>query len=150
MSYFKIQKGPRDPDPPFPTPMATTLRTATLALVHSTADYCAPVWCRSTHTRLIEPAINDALRIVMGHLRPTPVENLPILAGIQPAKLRRKAATLSLTPCHGHLLQSAFTCPPSRFARYLKSGHPFVPGRVSSNINNFYYSDNRYIRVFVF
>jgi len=24
---------------------ATTLRTATLALVHSTAEYCAPVWC---------------------------------------------------------------------------------------------------------
>jgi len=28
---------------------ATTLRTATLALVHSTAKYCAPVWCRSAH-----------------------------------------------------------------------------------------------------
>jgi len=25
---------------------ATTLRIATLALVHSTAEYCAPVWCR--------------------------------------------------------------------------------------------------------
>jgi len=30
---------------------ATTLRTATLALMHSTAEYCAPVWCRSPHTR---------------------------------------------------------------------------------------------------
>ena len=39
---------------------ATTLRTATLALVHSTAEYCAPVWCRSAHTRLIDPTINDA------------------------------------------------------------------------------------------
>jgi len=28
---------------------ATTLRTATLALVHSTAEYCAPVWCRSAY-----------------------------------------------------------------------------------------------------
>jgi len=46
---------------------ATTLRTATLVLVHSTAEYCVPVWCRwcrSAHTRLIDPAINDALRIV--------------------------------------------------------------------------------------
>jgi len=61
---------------------ATALRTATLALVHWTAKYCAPVWCRSAHTRLIDPTINDALRIVTGCLRPTPVDNLPILAGI--------------------------------------------------------------------
>ena len=31
---------------------AGTLRIATLALVHSTAGYCAPVWCRSAHTRM--------------------------------------------------------------------------------------------------
>jgi len=30
------------------------LRTATLALVHSTADHCAPVSCRSGHTRLTD------------------------------------------------------------------------------------------------
>ena len=40
---------------------AITLQTATLTLVHSTAEYCAPVWCRSALTRLINPAINDAL-----------------------------------------------------------------------------------------
>jgi len=34
---------------------ATALRTVTLALVHSTAEYCAPVWCRSAHTHLIDP-----------------------------------------------------------------------------------------------
>ena len=50
---------------------ATTLRTANLALVHLTAEYCAPVWCRSAQTRFIDPAINDALRIVTGCLRPT-------------------------------------------------------------------------------
>jgi len=75
---------------------ATTLRLAALALVHSTAEYCAPVWCRSAHTRLIDPGINDALRIVTGCLRPSPADNLPILAGIQPAELRRNEATLSL------------------------------------------------------
>jgi len=89
---------------------ATTLGTATMALVHSTAEYCAPVWCRSAHTRLIDPTINDALRIVTGCMRPTPADNLPILAGNQPAELRRRGATLSLgrraiEP--GHLLQSA-------------------------------------------
>jgi len=59
---------------------ATTLRTATLG--HSTAEYCAHVWCCSAHTRLADPTINDALRIVTGCLRPTPADNLPILAGI--------------------------------------------------------------------
>jgi len=50
----------------------TTLRTATLALVRLTAEFCAPAWNCSAHTRLIDPAINDALRIVTGCLRPTP------------------------------------------------------------------------------
>jgi len=115
---------------------ATTLRIATLALVHSTAEYWAPVWCHSVHTRLIDPAINNALRIVTGCLRPTPADNLPTLAGIQPAELRRSGATLSLARRameHGHLLHSALTRPSSANARRLKSRHPFV---ISSSDNN--------------
>jgi len=107
---------------------ATTLRKATLALVHSTAEYCLPVWCRSAHTRLIDPTINDALRIVTGCLRPTPANNLPILAGIKPADLRRRGATLSLgrrAMEAGHLLHSVLTCPSGAAARRLKSRHPF-------------------------
>ena len=68
---------------------AKTLRTAALSLIYSTAEYCAPVWCRSAHTHL-------ALRIVTGCRRPTPTDYLPVLAGIQPAELRRLGATLSL------------------------------------------------------
>ena len=75
---------------------AKTLRIATLSLVYSTAEYCAPVWCRSAHTRLIDSVLNDALRIVTGCLRPTPTDHLPVLSGIQPAELRRMGATLSL------------------------------------------------------
>jgi len=45
---------------------ATTLRTATLSLVHSTTGYCDPVWCCSAHTHFIDPATNDALRTVAG------------------------------------------------------------------------------------
>ena len=75
---------------------AKTLRIATLSLVHSTAEYCAPVWCRSAHTRFIDSVLNDALRIVTGCLRPTPTDHLPVLLGIQPAELRRMGATLSL------------------------------------------------------
>ena len=75
---------------------AKTLRTAALSLVYSTAEYCAPVWCRSAHTLLIDSVLDDALCIVTGCLRPTTTDYLPILAGIQPAELRRRAATLSL------------------------------------------------------
>ena len=75
---------------------AKTLRIATLSLVYSTAEHCAPVWCRSAHTRVIDSVLNDALRIVTGCLRPTPTDHLSILLDIQPAELRRMGATLSL------------------------------------------------------
>ena len=59
----------------------------------------------------------------------SPADNLPILAGIQPAQLCRSGPTLSLG-CRamgpGHLLHSALTRPPSADARRLKSRHPFV------------------------
>ena len=74
---------------------AKTLRTAALSLVYSIAEYCAPLWCRSAHFRLIDSALNDALRIVSGCLRPTPTVYLPVLSGIQPTELRRHGATLS-------------------------------------------------------
>ena len=82
---------------------AKTLRIATLSLVHSTAEYCAPVWCRSAHTRLIDSVLNDALRIVTECLRPTPTDHLPILSGIQPAELRRLGATVSKSEISQHL-----------------------------------------------
>ena len=75
---------------------AKTLRISALSLIYFTAEYCAPVWCRSTHTRFIDSILNDALRIVAGCLRPTPMEDSPVLAGIQSAELRRLGATLSL------------------------------------------------------
>ena len=75
---------------------AKTLRIATLSLVYSTAEYCAPVWYRSVHTHLIDSVLNDALRIVIGCLRPIPTDHLLVLSGIQPAELRRLGATLSL------------------------------------------------------
>jgi len=73
-----------------------TLRTITLALVNSTAEYCAPVCCRNAHTRLIDTAINNILQIVTGCLRPAPGDNLALSASIQPAELHRNGVTLSL------------------------------------------------------
>ena len=106
---------------------AKTLRTAALFLVYSTAEYCAPVWCRSAHTRLIDSVLNDALRIVTGCLLPTP----SVLSGIQPAELRRQGATLSLANrssldpdhiLHGQFHESQDVC-----RERLKSGRSFVP-----------------------
>ena len=111
---------------------AKTLRIATLSLVYSTSEYCAPVWCRSAHTRFINSVLNDALRIVTGCLRLTPTDHLPVLSGIHTAELRRMGATLSLAyrgslePDHivyGLLSGSSDT----RQVR-LRSRHPFVPG----------------------
>ena len=78
---------------------AKTLRIATLFLVYSTTEYCAPIWFRSAHTRLIDSVLNDALSIVTGCLSPTPTDHLPALSGIQPAELRRLSVTLSLAHC---------------------------------------------------
>ena len=64
---------------------AKTLRISALSSVHFTAEYCAPVLCHSTQTRLIDSILNDALRIVTRCLRPTSTKDLSVLAYIQPA-----------------------------------------------------------------
>jgi len=75
---------------------ATTLWTATLALVHSTAEYCVPVWCRSAHTHLIDPTINDALQIVTGCPHLTAASNHPTCWA-----LSQRSHTFSSMLCHG-------------------------------------------------
>ena len=114
---------------------AKTLCMATLSLVYSVAKYCAPVWCRSAHTRLIGSVLNDALRIVTGFtgcLRPTPADHLSVLSGIQPAELRRMGATLflayrgSLDP--DHILYGLLSGSSDTRQVRLRSRRPFVPG----------------------
>ena len=75
---------------------AKTLRISTQALVFPAAEYCAPVWSRSPYVKKVDVAINSSLRTIYGCLKPTPVFQLPVLAGIAPADLRQKAATLAL------------------------------------------------------
>ena len=129
-----FRSGGGDASPPVSTPgsvgslLPQQQVRATLALVHSTAEYCASVRFCSAHTCLIDLTINDVMRIVTGCLRLTPADNLPVLAGIQPAELRCKGATLSLARRAmetGHLLHSTLTCPLSENAQDLKSRHPF-------------------------
>ena len=111
---------------------AKTLRIATLSLFYSAAEYCAPVWCRSAHTRLIDSVLNDALRIFTGCLRPTPTDHLPILSGIQPAELRRMEATLSLghrgSLDPDHILHGLLSGSSDTRQVRLRSRRPFVPG----------------------
>ena len=110
---------------------AKTLRIPALSLVYSTAEYCVPVWCRSTHTCLIDSIINNALRIVTGCLRPTPTEDLPVLVGIQPAELCLLGATLSLAnrAIHDpdHVLHGQLVGQQDAHQGRLRPRRPFVP-----------------------
>ena len=111
---------------------AKKLRVATLSLVYSTAEYCAPVWCRSAHIRLINSVLNDTLRIVTGCLRPTPTDHLPVFSGIQPAELCRMGAKLFLAhrgslECN-HILYGLLSGSSDTRQVRLRSRRPFVPG----------------------
>ena len=119
-----------------------TLRIATLSLVYSTAEYCAPVWCRSAHTRLIDSVLNDGLRIVTGCLHPTPTDHLPVLSGIQPAELRRMGATLSLAyrgsldPDHIQIVKESVLRSPSRTGRKHSAALSLCVGSVRQILNS--------------
>ena len=111
---------------------AKTLCIVTLSLVYSTAEYCAPVWCCSAHTHLIDSVLNDALCIVTGCLRPTPTDHLPVLSGIQPAELCQMGVTFSLAYRGSldpdHLLYSLVSGSSDTRQVRLRSRCPFVPG----------------------
>lgn len=88
-----------------------TLRTSTIALCLSTAEYAATVWKNSAHAKEVDVAVNAAVRIVSGCLKPTPIEKLYPIVGIAPPKIRREvAAEKEKTkqvederhPLHGH------------------------------------------------
>ena len=119
---------------------AKTLSTAALSLIYSTAEYCAPAWCRSAHTSRIDSVLNDALRIATRCLRSTPTDNLPVLSGTQPAELCRQEATLFLANCSssdpGHILHGQVTEPLTASKERLKFRRPFVPAapKLSHNL----------------
>jgi len=75
---------------------AQTLKTTALALCYSTAEYCAPVWSRSSHTKLVDVQLNTSMRTITGTLRSTPLPWLPVLSNIPPPHLRRQEAAAKL------------------------------------------------------
>ena len=104
------------------------LRISTEALVFSSAEYCAPVWCHSSHVHKLDTALNTALRTVSGRPRATPTNHLPVLGGIAPAEVRRGGAMLAparkAQASESHLLHKTTTETPQRMR--LKSRRPFA------------------------
>lgn len=72
------------------TTWADTLCTSALGLVYSSAEYCAPVWMNSAHTKKIDVQLNNTMRTI----RSTPTYWLPILSQIPTTGLRRRSALL--------------------------------------------------------
>ena len=103
-----------------------------MSLVYSTAEYCAPVWCCSAHTRLVDSVLNDALRIVIGCLCPTPTDHLPVLSGILRDELCRLGVTISLAHRGSldpdHILYGILSGSSDTRQVRLRSRRPFVPG----------------------
>ena len=83
-----------------------------------------------TRTRLIDSVLNDALRIITGCLRITPMEHLHVLSGIQPAELRRLGTTLSLAHFGSldpdHILYGPLSGSSDTRQVRLRSRRPFV------------------------
>ena len=106
---------------------AATLRTVMQAIVITPAEYCAPTWERSSHCRKLDTCLNTVFWTISGCLQATPVDNLPVLAGIAPPRLCRKAATIdTITKAANnpnHLLYDCVT--KQRKSPRLKSRKPF-------------------------
>ena len=77
-----------------------TLRTAMLALIYSTAEYCVPVWLASAHTKAIDVQLNAMMRTVSGTLKPTKTEWLPVLCNIAPPDIHRGCAIILILEPH--------------------------------------------------
>jgi len=67
-----------------------TLRSTAMALCISTAEYCSPVWSRSTHCKEVDTSLNDTCRLITGCIKPTKTDDLYVLAGIAPPGIRRQ------------------------------------------------------------
>ena len=64
--------------------------------MYSTAEYCAAVWCCSSHTCLIDMVINYIFLVVTGCLRPTSLDNHPIFTGMQFTELHLRQCYFSV------------------------------------------------------
>lgn len=68
------------------------LRSTAMALCFAAGEYAAPAWESSAHTKQVDVALNETIRIITGCLRPTPVNKMYPIAGIAPPNIRRQVA----------------------------------------------------------
>jgi len=71
----------------------STLRTSALALCYLVAQYCCPVWARSSYTNLIDTQLHSSICLISGCLQPTRLSWLPVLRNVTPPSLCSRAAT---------------------------------------------------------
>ena len=90
----------------------TTLRSSALVLCYSAAEWVCPVWERATHANKLNATLNETCRMIIGCLKLTNTNSLPILAGIAPSDTRRAVTSLTERtrqttderhPLNGHL-----------------------------------------------
>ena len=109
--------------------------------MYNAAEYASPAWCRSTHTRKLDVALNDTLRILTGCIRPTETTFLPVLAGITPPDIRREARVAKLTVIaknnSDHLLHHKITAADAACPQILISRHPFSRHAARLSNNNY-------------
>lgn len=89
---------------------ALTLRKSALALCYSTAGCCAPVWCQSAHTHLIDCSLNSTMWTISGTVRSTLVPRLSVLCHIAPPASDAKTPPLNSS----NEFVSGQTCPSTR------------------------------------
>jgi len=63
-----------------------------ISLGYSVAEYCCPVWARSSYADLIDTQLHIAIRLISGCLQITQLSWLPVVSKVAPPSLRRKAA----------------------------------------------------------
>lgn len=68
------------------------IRTSGLAICYSVGEYACPVWRQSSHTKKVDIALNDIIRLITGCLKPTSIDKVQILSGIVPPEIRREIA----------------------------------------------------------
>ena len=72
--------------------IASTLRISALALCYLVAEYCCPVWARSSYTNLINTQLHSAMCLISDCQQPTQFSWMPVLSNVAPPRCR-KAAT---------------------------------------------------------
>jgi len=101
-----------------------TVRTATLTRRPSTVHHALSE--RSSHCKKLDTTLNDAMRVITGCLRSTPVSNIQVLPGIAPPAIRRREKTgqriAKAKEDGSHLLHETVT--KNRRNQHLKSRKP--------------------------